>query len=49
MNGDIEWALFVFLKQCLEKKDINDKKVSRENRNERRRKASLKNKLKKND
>jgi hypothetical protein len=44
LNGDIEWALFVLLNNTLKDKDINDKKVSRINRNAKRRETSLKKK-----
>jgi hypothetical protein len=44
LNGDIQWALFVLCKDYLQEKDINDKKVSRVNRNAKRRETSLKKK-----
>jgi hypothetical protein len=44
LNGDIQWALFVLCKDHLQEKDINDKKVSRVNRNAKRRETSLKKK-----
>jgi len=44
LNGDIQWSLFVFLNDSFKDKNINDKKVSRVNRNAKRRKTSLKNK-----
>jgi hypothetical protein len=44
LNGDIQWALFVLLNHSFKDKDINDKKVSRANRNAKRRETSLKKK-----